>query len=256
VYNPKDLATFGTWDFFLAAPFFNAAPHAPERVRSLALVGLAAGTISKQYTAVFGPIPIDGIEIDPGIVQVGRDYFGMNEPNLNVIVEDGRYALARSTQRYSVIGVDAYRLPYIPWQLTTREFFEEVRSHLEDDGVLVINVGRTDRDRRLIDGMAGTLQAVFPSVYVADVPNTFNSIMFATRQATQAENLVNNWAALGPEAHPLLRQSIESTLANLQPTPASTTVFTDDVAPIEQLTNSIVIQFVLSGEAYELGIAN
>jgi spermidine synthase len=256
IYNPDDLATFGTWDFFLAAPYFNAPPHAPGRVRSLALVGLAAGTISKQYTAVYGPIPIDGIEIDPGIVAVGRDYFDMNEPNLNVIVEDGRYALARSPRRYSVIGVDAYRLPYIPWQLTTREFFEEVRAHLEPDGVLVINVGRTDRDRRLIEGMAGTLAAVFPSVYVADVPDTFNSIMFATRQPTQAENLLRNWAVLGPEAHPLLRGSIERAVVNLQPTPRSATVFTDDAAPIEQLTNSIVIQFILGGEAYDLGLTD
>ncbi len=251
VYNPNNLATYGTWDFFLAGPFFNAAPHRPGQVRNLALVGLAAGTIARQYTAVFGPIPIDGIEIDPQIVRVGREFFDMREPNLNVLVADGRYALAHSRRRYSVVGVDAYRLPYIPWQLTTREFFQEVRAHLEGDGVLVINVGRTQRDRRLIAAMAGTLEAVFPSVYVADVPDTFNSILYATVQPTQADNLRRNLEAFGPEMHPLLRQSVERALANLQPTPASATVFTDDAAPIEQLTNSIVIQFVLSGEASE-----
>jgi spermidine synthase len=254
VYNPETLVTFGTWDFFAAAPFFNAAPHTPDRVHSLALVGLAAGTVAKQYTAVFGPIPIDGIEIDPGIVRVGREYFAMTEPNLNVIVEDGRYALAHSPRAYSVVGVDAYRLPYIPWQLTTREFFEEVRAHLEADGVVVINVGRTERDRRLVAAMAGTLGAVFPSVYVADVPGTFNSILFATVQPTQSANLVQNLAALPPGAHPFLRQSLERVIVNLKPTPESDVVFTDDRAPIEQLTNSIVIQYVLSGEVYELGI--
>src|SRR3972149_4649242 len=96
VYNPNTLATGGTWDYFLVGPFFNAPPFTPSDVKSLGLVGLAAGTIAKQYTAVFGPIPIDGIEIDPVIVQAGRDYFDMNEPNLNIIVEDGRWALAHS----------------------------------------------------------------------------------------------------------------------------------------------------------------
>ena len=43
------------------------------------------------------------------------------------IEKDGRWALAHSRNTYSVIGVDAYRLPYIPWNLTTREFF-----HLPD----------------------------------------------------------------------------------------------------------------------------
>ena len=153
VYNPHSLYTGGTWDYYLAAPFFNAPPHTPADVTSLALVGLAGGTIPKQYTAVFGPIPIDGIEIDPAIAQVGRDYFAMNEPNLNVIIQDGRLALNASPRTYDVVGVDAYRLPYIPWHLTTVEFFQEARDHLSNDGVLVINVGRTADDRRLIEAL-------------------------------------------------------------------------------------------------------
>jgi spermidine synthase len=253
VYNPHQLETFGTWDYFTAAPFFNPAPHALTDVHSLALVGLAAGTIAKQYSAVFGPIPIDGFEIDPGIVAAGREYFAMTEPNLNVQVVDGRWGLAHSTQHYSVIGVDAYRLPYIPWHLTTREFFAEARAHLVDDGVLVINVGRTFTDRRLIEAMVGTLQSVFPSVYVVDVPDTFNSILYATVQPTVAGNLMRNLVQLGDDTPALLRDSLARAVANLQPTPLSAVVFTDDVAPVEQLTNSIVIRFVLSGGIYQLG---
>ena len=247
MYTPNQLETFGTWDYFLAAPFFNAPPHGPSQVTSLGLVGLAAGTIARQYTAAFGPIPIDGIEIDPGIVAVGRRYFDMNEPNLNVIIQDGRWALAHSTRRYAVVGVDAYRLPYIPWNLTTQEFFQEVRAHLADDGVLVINVGRTFTDRRLIEAMAGTLETVFPSVFVVDIPTTFNSIVYATVQPAQASNLAANLALMGPGTPALLRDATARAVANLQPTPQSNIVFTDDRAPVEQLTNSIVIRFILSG---------
>jgi hypothetical protein len=100
--------------------------------------------------------------------------------------------------------------------------------------------------------MAGTLQAVFPSVYVADIPDTFNSILYATVQPTQAGNLAANLARLGPEAHPLLRDAGGRVAANLQPTPKSSVVFTDDLAPVEQLTNSIVIRFILSGSLYQL----
>ncbi|MBI3240664.1 MAG: fused MFS/spermidine synthase, partial [Chloroflexi bacterium] len=245
VYNPNNLATNGTWDYFLAAPFFNAPPFTPADVKSLGLVGLAAGTIPKQYTIVFGPIPIDGIEIDPAIVQAGRDYFAMNEPNLNVIIEDGRWALAHSPNTYTVVGVDAYRLPYIPPQLTTVEFFQEARAHLAENGALVINVGRTPSDRRLIEAMAATLRAVFPSVHVMDVPDTFNSIVVATVQPTTADNLSANLAALPATAHPLLRFALQRAVSTLQPTLYATTIFTDDVAPVEQLTNSIVINFVL-----------
>jgi len=168
-------------------------------------------------------------------------------------VQDGRWALSHSDKRYSVIGVDAYRLPYIPWHLTTQEFFETARAHLTDDGALVINVGRAPNDRRLVDAMAGTLESVFPSVYVADVPDTFNSILYATVQPTQAANLRANLEQLElAGAQPLLKDALQNAVENLQPTPRSTTVFTDDRAPVEQLTNSIVIRFILSGSLYQL----
>ena len=117
----------------------------------MAIVGLAAGTTAREATAVFQNITIDGIEIDPLIVSVARKYFDMNEPNLNVIVEDGRVGLEKSPHRYQVISVDAYRPPYIPPHMTTHEFFQIAHDHLTSDGVLVINVGRGPEDRRLVE---------------------------------------------------------------------------------------------------------
>jgi predicted membrane-bound spermidine synthase len=113
VYCPDRLRTPGPWDYFLIAPYFNPPPYRPDEVESVALIGLAAGTVARQYTQVYGAIPIDGVEIDPKIVQAGRDYFAMNQPNLDAIVADGRAYLARTEHRYTVVGVDAYRLPYI-----------------------------------------------------------------------------------------------------------------------------------------------
>jgi spermidine synthase len=249
VYAPGRLATYGTWDFFLAAPFWNPPPIGEPLVRRLGLVGLAAGTISKQYTAVFGPIPIDGWEIDPEIIEVGRDYFDMTEPNLNVVVADGRWGLARSRETYDVIGVDAYRLPYIPWQLTTKEFFEEVRARLSERGVLVINVGRTPEDRRIVEAMAGTLGAVFASVHAVDVPATLNTILYATVRETNVAYLEENFQTMAASAaDPFLVDVLARALASVQPAPETSVVFTDDWAPIEQLTNSVALRFLLQGD--------
>ncbi len=244
---PDFVETGGTWDYYLAAPFFNEPPFLPGDVTSMAMVGLAAGTVPKQYTHIFGPIPIDGIEIDPQIVQVGRDYFAMNEPNLNVIIQDGRYALAVSERTYDVIGIDAYKLPYIPWQLTTVEFFQSVRDHLSERGVLAINVGRTTWDRRLIEVFATTLSAIYPSVHVIDVPGTCNSILVATVQPTTPENLLTNRELLGPEVDPLLAKVIEQAYQQIRPTPTGGMVLTDDRAAIELLTDMVLMSFVMSG---------
>jgi predicted membrane-bound spermidine synthase len=254
VYAPWLLLTGGTWDYFLAAPFFNAPPRAPAQVRSLAIVGLAAGTSAAQYTKIYGPIPIEGYEIDPAIIEIGREYFGMTEPNLEALAVDGRWGLAHSRRTFSVVAIDAYRPPYIPPHLTTLEFFQTVRDRLDSDGVVTINVARLPDDRRLIDGLAATIQAVFPSVYVADVPMSMNSILFATVRPTTIQNLLDNYRDLktAGAAPPELLTVLEWTIMNLQPTPSGGTVFTDDRAPIEFITNAMVIRFVLSGRLPDL----
>jgi predicted membrane-bound spermidine synthase len=246
VYCPDRLRTPGPWDYFLIAPYFNPPPYRPDEVESVALIGLAAGTVARQYTQVYGAIPIDGVEIDPKIVQAGRDYFAMNQPNLDAIVADGRAYLARTEHRYTVVGVDAYRLPYIPAHLTTVEFFQEVRDHLTPEGVLAINVGHTPDDYRLVKAMVATLLEVFPAVHVIDVPNSFNVVVVATAQPTTANNLLTNLPAL--EGDDFLHSTALNAASNLRPAEPSEVVFTDDRASIELMTNALLLDFLLKGD--------
>ncbi|PKN94948.1 MAG: spermine synthase [Chloroflexi bacterium HGW-Chloroflexi-6] len=253
-YHPTELFYGGPWEQFLVAPFFNAAPHRPEQVERIAIVGLAAGTSARQATAIFGPIPIDGYEIDPKIVQVGQDYFEMTMPNLNIHVADGRWGLEHSPHQYSLIIVDAYRPPYIPPNLTTREFFGIVYDRLAPDGVLAINIGRTANDRRLINDLAATIGEHFPSIYVMDIPYTFNSILYATKAETSAENLFANYNLLSADAasHPLLVTATAVTVSNLRDTPSGGRIYTDDLAPVESITNDMILRFIISGGAESL----
>ncbi|MCC7207399.1 MAG: fused MFS/spermidine synthase [Anaerolineae bacterium] len=260
IYHPADGFYGGTWDMFLAAPYFNA-PAAGQSLapRRLAIVGLAAGTIAVQYTSVFGPdVAIDGIEIDPDIVEAGRRYFGMDLPNLNAIVEDGRLGLRQTGRRYDVVAIDAYRVPYVPWHLTTLEFFREVRDRLTERGVAVINVGRTVnsatgmQDRRLVEAMTNTMLHVFPTVHTLDVPGSFNTILVATMQPTDPANVALNRALLPAGAPPLLRTVLDTAVGATRPTVASDVLFTDDRAPVETIVNSMMFDFLTGGGAGQL----
>ncbi len=245
VYCPGARRVGGTWDLFAIAPFFNPPPFPPSEVRSLAMVGLAGGTIPKLYTSFFGPIPIEGVELDPEVVAVGREFFGMTEPNLRVMVGDGRAFLARSDRRYSVVAVDAYRLPYIPWHLTTVEFFREVRRHLEESGVVVVNVGRVPGDDRLVAAIAATLGEVFPSVHAIEIPGSFNTVLVATVRPTVPENLQANRVDL---EDPALRAIADEALANLRPIPSGGIVLTDDRAPVEAITHAVILSYLFGRE--------
>lgn len=254
-WHPTRIGSGRTWDFFLTAPYFNPAPFTPSDVDSMLIVGLAAGTIARQYTHVYGDIPIDGIEIDPAIVDAAATYFDMNStmmPNLNVIVEDGRFALRQLDKQYSIVAVDAYRPPYIPWHLTTVEFFSEVRAKLAPRGVVAINVGRTPDDRRLVDALTATLLQVFPQVHAIDVPLSFNTILVATQETSDLEDLVLNVDSLPTDADPLLRETLNRALESLVPVRASEVVFTDERAPVETIVDSLVVNFLLSGGTEQL----
>jgi predicted membrane-bound spermidine synthase len=249
IYHPNTMYFNGPWEQFSVGPYFYAN-RSPDDVQSMAIIGLAAGTAARQATAIYGDdIQIDGIEIDEKIVQVGREYFGMNLPNLNVIVGDGRLGLDRSNKQYDIIAIDAYRPPYIPAHMTTLEFFTICASHLTDRGVLTLNVGSTPGDRRLIDGLATTMSQIFPSIHIMDIPNTLNTMIFATKQPTSPENFSANLVRLAGDVNtnPLLITTMSSTFTNLQDGYSTTTVFTDDLAPIEWIVNNMVVSFVLQG---------
>lgn len=247
VYNPHQILTYGIWDFFLVVPYFNDPPYTADRVDSLCLIGSAGGTIAKQYTAVYGPIPIDGAEIDPRIVAVGRRFFAMNEPNFHVFTQDGRYFLSHSPKKYDVVATDAYRPPYIPFHLTTREYFMEVRNHLTEEGVAVINVGRTHADYSLVDVLASTMKDVFPSVYVIDTPDDGselgNSLVVGTVKPTKLANFEANVALMD---HPLLLDVVQRTRGRIREVKESTVVFTDDRAPVEQVVHGLILRYALA----------
>jgi spermidine synthase len=245
MYDPDSLATLGTWDVLTIAPFVNAPPFTSAQVRRVAIIGLAGGTIARQATAIYGPIPIDGVEIDPEIVQVGRKFFAMDQPNLTVHITDGRFFLQHTDQRYDLVVIDAYRLPYIPFQLTTTEFFGLVKARLTPQGVLSVNVGRTESDYRMVEAIAATLGDHFASLHAVNLPDTFNTVLIATLQETDPDNLRQN-AALAE--HSLVPQVADLALANLYTLTGDGQVFTDDRAPVESLTNAIILRYLLRGE--------
>lgn len=254
IYKAGQYNYNGPWEKVLAAPFFNNTPYTDNDVKNIAILGLAAGTTAREAEQVFPTAKIDGYEIDPEIVKAGMLYFGMDLPNLNVIIQDGRWGLAHSGKKYDLISVDAYRPPYIPWHMTTVEFFQMVRDHLTDNGVLVINVGVAPGDRRLADSLYTTIHQVFPTLYISDVPDSFNTIIYATANETTIKGLMENYQLLdkNPATPSFLLEIIAETYADLQPAPAPGMVFTDDRAPVEQITNSMVLNFLLSGQMEKL----
>jgi predicted membrane-bound spermidine synthase len=246
--GPTGQLADGIWDYFTLAPAFNPAPYDTGQVRRIYIGGLAAGTMARLFTDAYGPVAIDGVELDPAILAAGRAYFDMNQPNLNAVAADARRFLRQSEGRYDVIALDAYRPPYIPFHLTTVEFFDLARRRLNPDGVVVVNVGRTQDDYSLVDAIAATLGQVFPSVYVVDEPSgdspLGNTMVVATARPT---TLADFRANLSGFDHPLLTEVARRATPQAKPAapPPTAPIFTDDRAPVEQVVHALVLRHFL-----------
>jgi MFS family permease len=253
--NPLDLLTGGgPWDYFSVAPYFYP-DRDPSTVASMAMLGSATGTVPKQFLAIYGDkAQIDAVEIDPRIIDMGRKYFDMRDasqdpshPNYHVHAEDARYWLATTDQTYDVIGMDAYHQPYIPFHLTTIEFFRLVRQHLTPNGVAVVNAGKgPDGDDRLGVALAGTMRQIFPQVFVIDTAGYGNQILVGVNRPVGdgALNFQQNFERMQV---PVLRQVMDWSLRygsapvrEFLPAEARYEPFTDDKAPVEQLIDSLI----------------
>ncbi len=232
LWRPGTVLTGDYWDGFLVLPFA-ASPRPPARIATL---GTAGGTAARAYARYFPATRIDAVDIDGKLFEVGRRWFGLTpRPQLRTIAEDARPFLRRTRERYDAIFVDAYRQPYIPWYLTTREFFSEVRARLAPGGSVIINVGHPRGSDRLEQALTATLEAVF--AHVARDPIRPTNTMLA------AADVPLDPAAMRAAAPPDLAALAGRESLRLGPPLRGGSVFTDDRAPVEWLVDTSIVKY-------------
>ena len=237
VWRAGTVLTDDYWDDHLTAPWATGRTQPPRRV---AILGNAGGTTARAYGELFPRTRVDAVEIDGELNEIARKYFGMTpRPTLHVHAADARPWLRQQEDaRFDVISIDAYRQPYIPFYLTTREFFEEVRDRLAPGGVVVINVGHPEGEDELERVLAATMRESFPHVLRDPVEQT-NTQLVASTSPISADRLRTAAArmprSLGPIAIDLADR--------LEPALGGGPVYTDDKAPVEWLVDKSIIDY-------------
>jgi spermidine synthase len=234
VWRPHQVLTGGYWDQFLLAPILHGRPF-----RNLAMIGYAGGTVGRAYGSFWPQVRIQGIELDPQVTAVGRRYFGLaSNPRVSVATADGRVYLETHDTRYDAIFLDAFQQPYIPFYLTTQEFWSLASDRLKARGMVMANIGRIPDDDSLARDIAGTMATRFESVFLWQ-QSGYNDMVIGFRHRVSRATLAYR---LLRAPYPL--EQAAALARHLRPIGPTGNPLTDDKAPIEWMTDNMIIQYV------------
>jgi hypothetical protein len=213
--------------------------------RTIAMLGNAGGTVARASLRLFPQVHFDGVEIDSKVSEMGRKWLGMPKEgaNFTTFTQDARPFLRSGglddgDGRYDLIGVDAYRQPYIPFYLTTREFFREVRDRLTPRGAVIVNVGHPEGDEALEKALSSTMRTDFPHVARWAMTDT-NTLVIASTADISADRL----RAAIPTMPAAIRETAARAADELRDGLSGGPVYTDDKAPVEWLIDGSIVSF-------------
>ena len=232
----KDHSLTGMYyDYAMAAPVL--AGIGGEEPSNVLILGMGTGTFARQCLHYFDNMKIEGVEIDQKITDLANEYFDLPDA-VQVATYDGRAYLQAVDQKYDVIMVDAYQDITIPFQMSSIEFFNMVKEHLTDNGVMVVNMNMHSEEKGNINSyLSDTIANVFDSVYTVDVPNSTNRELFAVSDSDAVGNFKNDVSKMENKELQDLMHEIASNMTVYQ---KGNYILTDDKAPVELLGMEVI----------------
>ena len=202
----------------------------------------------------------EGVEIDEDITGLARKYFHLSD-EIPVYTYDGRAYLNAIDKTYDVIMVDAYQDITIPFQMSSTEFFNLVKEHLNPGGVMVVNMNMRGQegDEGIAFSLSQTIRSVFPNCYYVNCGSSSNRELFASENEEMLEVMARN---LAQEENPDLIAMMKKVEDNLKKyefvygdgavgTGEMTyAVMTDDKAPVELLGMQVIDELIADEVSY------
>ena len=203
----------------------------PPKLEHIAEIGLGGGRTVSYLSASLPDTGILAIELDKDVVELAKKYFKFKETaRLRAVVSDGRAFLLKDSEKWDVILIDAYRGPFVPFHLLTKEFYTLVKSRLNPGGVVVQNI---EPSTMLFDSASATLKSVFPSVDLYDGGGNVVAVGHDGPQLPQAELLAR---AAKVQDRYKLRYDLTKLAADRRVLARPTgKIMTDDFAPVETM---------------------
>lgn len=199
------------------------------RTEDVLCIGVGVGIVPMEFAREGARV--DAVEINPAVIPIARDFFGLQPEKLNLVLTDGRYFVNQARKQYDAICLDAFLGDSCPSHLMTREAFAAMGRVLKPDGVLVINTfADLDYNNDFFSAsLSKTLAAVFPSVRI-HAGSRGNTMFVASARRDLAIVRPPSFDGI----HGFARADVEEAFQSLRETePTHGVVLTDDYNPVE-----------------------
>jgi len=209
-----------------------AVAYLQNNITKIGMVGLGGGMTISYLSGSLPETTADVAELDPAVIDVAKRYFGtVSSPRLKIHAQDGRVYFASARQKYDLVLLDAYRGSFVPFHLTTREFYQLIKTRLSDGGVVAQNVAPSTM---FFDSAFVTMKSVFDQVDAFEAGGNIVLVGYAGKKLSDDELAA---AAKRSQDRFKLKYDLRELVKSRKVVNAdrSAQILTDDFAPVENL---------------------
>ena len=183
IYNPHDVLIEPLeahyWNFITLLPYLTPMHNA-------CILGLGAGTITRQLAIYHPALHIDGVECDKVIITLANDFFYISQPNLSIFHDDGLAFLRAGQTLYNLIVLDAFDNGNLAPAFLTEESFSIISNQLSPDGIFAANYIFSIPIHQSIKSLCARY---FSHVLIVQIADSCNYVIIAGKQEIDISRL-------------------------------------------------------------------
>ena len=224
---------------FEYSKYYRLAEYFKPGFKNALLIGGGAYSFPKDYLKRYKDSYLDVVEIDPQLTKLAEEYFGLKtNQHLNIYHQDGRIFLNRTTNKYDIIYLDAFKSYEIPHHLTTKEMVGKLYQALNERGAVLLNLISSIEGNKgkFLRAEYATYKTIFPQVYLLPVRDV--------NQSEESQNIIlvalkskeiPNWTSNNQEFNQYLKHLWRKDI------PADLPILSDDYSPVDQYMMELIM---------------
>ena len=198
-WHPERLLTGYSWDAITAGCLLSAA--GPPR--SVLVLGLGGGTVTRQLRHLLPEARLTGVELDPEVTRLARQYMELDRQGVEVIEGDGYAFLAGTRRTFDAIVDDIYLTGsddvWRPEDLTG-SVLAALAARLNPGGVALANFITDGHHDLLRQAAQRAFAKRFAATALLQPPRGFNGIIAGGEGLAPPRGL-RRWTASFPTEH-------------------------------------------------------